>query len=69
MPPCKTVRNAIEVSVVDPETVDDQALRLLRMFTTIMDPDRQAEIVTLAERHAGDSSRFAALLQRYKAKH
>jgi hypothetical protein len=47
----------------------DEALRLLRAFASIADPETQAEVLALAERYASKSPQFAAALQRLKTRH
>ena len=51
------------------EPTADETLRLLRAFRNIVDPEQQAQVLLLAERHACRSPRFASLLQKLKTKH
>lgn len=48
---------------------DDEAVRFLTAFSRIADPDKQAEILALAVRYAGDSARYDALMERRKTRH
>lgn len=48
------------------EPTAEETLRLMTALQSITDPDRRAEIQTLAERLASTSPRFAALLQRFR---
>lgn len=44
------------------EPTAEETNLLVRAFFGITDPDRQAEIIALAERHASASPRYAKLL-------
>jgi len=59
--------SALAASPTEPSA--DEALRLLRAFANIADPETQAEVLALAELHASKSPLFAAALQRLKTRH
>lgn len=51
------------------EPTAEETLRLLTAVNSITDPDKLDEIVTLAERLAATSPRYAELLQQLRPKH
>ena len=51
------------------EPSPEESLRLVEAFSRIMDPEKQADILTLAELYASGNPKFTEALLKLKPKH
>jgi len=63
------IKDETDLSAGSPEPTAEEALRLTSAFLRITDPDKIAEVLALAERHASKSPKLARALQKLKTKH
>jgi len=63
------IKDEAYLSAGSPDPTAEEALRLTSAFLRITDPDKIAEVLALAERHASKSPKLARALQKLKTKH
>lgn len=63
------INDEMDLPAGSPEPSAEEALRLTSAFLQITDPDKVAEVLALAERHASKSPKLARALQKLKTRH